>query len=122
MQGIGPVTSGLSAGMMVTNPGEALLPATWRVVNIGVPGGIVPGMVTRRDAATGSPLAFLPGGQNVVAFEIGRNDLNPRHEEIAVHRRVDHCDPARHRRHDTLAGADGGADLTASLRVCGRAG
>lgn len=73
-QGTGTVTNGISSGMILSDPGRDLIPANWRVVNMGVSGATVATMTTRRDAATGWPNYTLPG-QNVVAFEIGRNDM-----------------------------------------------
>lgn len=74
-QGTGLVTSGLNAAMIMTEPGAGLIPANWRVVNMGVSGNQVSNLVAKRDDANGWPLAFLSGGQNVIAFEIGRNDM-----------------------------------------------
>ncbi|MFZ5749511.1 MAG: hypothetical protein ACOY5U_00420 [Pseudomonadota bacterium] len=73
-QGTGTVTSGQSAGMVLSEPGQGRIPANWRVVNMASSGAQVSNLVTRRDAATGWPLYKLPG-QNVLAFEIGRNDM-----------------------------------------------
>jgi hypothetical protein len=74
-QGTGLVTSGLNAAMIMTEPGAGLIPATWRVVNMGISGNQVSNLVTKRDDGTGWPVAFLSGGENVLAFEIGRNDF-----------------------------------------------
>lgn len=73
-QGTGTVTSGQSAGMILSGPGLGLIPSNWRVVNMASSGAQVTNLVTRRDAATGWPGYKLPG-QNVLAFEIGRNDM-----------------------------------------------
>lgn len=74
MQGTGLVTMGLNPAMVLTEPGAGLIPANWRVVNMGVSGARIANLVTRRDTTNGwatQPLA----GQNVLAFEIGRNDF-----------------------------------------------
>lgn len=73
-QGTGVVTSGISSGMTVAEPGAGLIPANYRVLSVGTSGNQVSNLVTRRDAANSWTGALLPG-QNVVAFEIGRNDF-----------------------------------------------
>lgn len=73
-QGTGLVTPALSAAALVADPGAGLIPANWRVVNSGLSGQAIGGLVTRRDAASGWP-NFLLSGQNVMAFEIGRNSF-----------------------------------------------
>jgi len=75
-QGTGPVVAALSAGAILTEPGANLIPDNWRVVNYGVSGDEVPDLVARRDAAESWTNQTLPG-QNVMAFEIGRNDWPP---------------------------------------------
>lgn len=75
-QGTGAVTSGLNGAMVLTEPGQERIPAGWRVVNMGVSGAQVADLTARRDAATSWAGALLPGGQNVMAFEIGRNDMS----------------------------------------------
>ena len=49
------------------------MPADWRVINKGVSGNKVSDLVTRRDVTNRWATQRLPG-QNVFAFEIGRND------------------------------------------------
>ncbi len=73
-QGTGTVSSGHSSGMVLSDPGRNLIPAGYRVVNMGTSGAQVSNLVTRRDAATGWPVYKLPG-RNLMAFEIGRNDM-----------------------------------------------
>lgn len=73
-QGTGDVIPALSCAAVMTNPGESLIPANWRVVNVGISGNDVADLVTRRDSTDSWATQFLTGGQNVVAFEIGRND------------------------------------------------
>lgn len=73
-QGTGLVIGGASGGMVLSEPGAGRLPAGWRVVNMGTAGATVATLTTRRDAANGWASMTLPG-QNVVAFEIGRNDF-----------------------------------------------
>lgn len=75
MQGTGEVTEHLSAAAILTNPGEALVPANWRVINKGLSGNDLGDLVLKRDAANGWASQVLPG-RNVMAFEIGRNDWN----------------------------------------------
>lgn len=72
-QGTGTVTPGISAAMLLTEPGSNLIPANWRVSNRGLSGAKCSDLVVRRDAASGWATWTLPG-KNVVAFEIGRND------------------------------------------------
>lgn len=73
-QGTGGVTSGLNPAMILTEPGTGRIPATWRVLNQGVSGNQVPNLVSRRDTALSWATQLLPG-QNVMAVEIGRNDM-----------------------------------------------
>ena len=73
-QGTGEVTKQLSAGMILTEPGAGHLPPNWRVVNLANSGNVVSQLTTKRDDANGWAAQILPGGQNVLAFEIGRND------------------------------------------------
>lgn len=74
-QGTGAVTSGLSAAMILTEIGAGLIPANWRVVNMGLSGNQVADLVLKRDAATAWAAYPVTGGQNVLAVEIGRNDF-----------------------------------------------
>ena len=85
MQGTGLVTSGINAAMVLTNPGAAIIPANWRVVNMGMSGNQVAELLAKRDDANGWPSAFLAGGQNVLAFEIGRNDFGTGAQTAAQH-------------------------------------
>jgi len=73
MQGTGPVTKEFSPAAVLTNPGASFVPNNWRVVNYGSSGNQVPNLVARRDAAQSWTDRVLPG-QNVMAFEVGRND------------------------------------------------
>lgn len=74
MQGTDPVTPALSAGMVLTTPGVGHIGADWRVVNIAQSGNETPDLIARRDTVLGWPGLKVPG-RNVLAFEIGRNDL-----------------------------------------------
>ncbi len=73
----GPAGSGVIAGenlaMQLTRPGAELIPASTRVINQGVSGNRVSNLVTRRDA--GGVFSFPVAGRNIVAVQIGRNDL-----------------------------------------------
>lgn len=74
-QGITEVTSGVSMGMVLTEPGSSYaMPASWRVINQGVSGNVVADLVTRRDATNGLLGVTKLSGRNVIAFQIGRND------------------------------------------------
>ena len=75
MQGTGAVSSGLAANMVLTDPGAGLIGADWRVVNMAGSGSKIDKLLQRRDAEHGWAQFTLPG-QNVLAFEIGRNDLS----------------------------------------------
>lgn len=83
-QGTGDVVSGLSCAMVLTEPGAGLIPANWRVLNHGTSGSQVSNLVTRRDATNGWPAMRL-AGQNVMAFEIGRNDFVAGGQTAATH-------------------------------------
>ena len=74
MRGTGDVTSGLCANMVLTDPGAGLLGADWRVINVASSGAMVSKLNERRDATHGWATTPLPG-QNVLAFELGRNDM-----------------------------------------------
>ena len=67
------MTEALSYAAVLTEPGAMHVPAGWRVVNKGVSGTKVSDLVTQRDVANGWATQRQPG-QNVLAFEIGRND------------------------------------------------
>lgn len=74
MRGTGDVTSGLCANMVLTEPGAGLLGADWRVINVASSGGTITQLAQRRDATHGWATTPLPG-QNVLVFELGRNDM-----------------------------------------------
>ena len=74
MQGTDPVTPALSAGMVLSTPGAGHIGPDWRVVNLAQSGNETPDLIARRDAVLGWPGLMVPG-RNVLAFEIGRNDL-----------------------------------------------
>lgn len=84
-QGTGDVVSGLSCGMVMTAPGAALIPTNWRVINMGTSGNQVSNLVSKRDATNGWPSALISGGNNIVAFEIGRNDFVAGGQTAASH-------------------------------------
>lgn len=70
------VESDQRIGMVMTEPGALLVPATTKVITLAVSGALVSSLVTRRDG-TISPYAMkLTGGSgnNVVIPMIGRND------------------------------------------------
>jgi hypothetical protein len=75
MEGTGPVTSGLAASMVLTEPGADLLGPDWRVVNMAGSGSKIDKLMSRRDADHGWAQFILPG-ENVMAFELGRNDIS----------------------------------------------
>ncbi len=86
MQGTGDVTSGLAASMIVTAPGTGRLGPEWRVINMGTSGNQISNLLTRRDLADGWAAQTLPGpARNVMAFEIGRNDLSAGGQTGASH-------------------------------------
>lgn len=65
-----------SLGQMLTDRGSALaLPKTTRVVNLAVGGHKISNLVARRDAANSVYGELLPG-KNVLAVQIGTNDVN----------------------------------------------
>ncbi|MGY9046361.1 MAG: hypothetical protein ACKVKF_04635 [Rhodobacterales bacterium] len=72
-QGTGDVSEALSCAAILTNPGTTWVPPGWRVINKGISGNQVGDLVIKRDTANGWATQKLPG-QNVLAFEIGRND------------------------------------------------
>lgn len=76
MQGTGDVTAALSAGMILTDPAAPYVGPDWRVVNLAISGSKVGDLESRRDTALGWPDITAPG-RNVLAFEIGRNDMSP---------------------------------------------
>lgn len=74
-QGTGPVNSGLSCGVSLADPAAARIPAGWRVVNMGTSGNQVSHLLAKRDVASSWSDMKIPSGQNVLVFEIGRNDF-----------------------------------------------
>lgn len=80
-------TSGDGIGMQLTEPGASLVPADCRVLVLGTSGAQAATLQTRKNAANGtfgaapaaSNPALYPGGpaNNVVAVQIGRNDVSP---------------------------------------------
>ncbi len=73
-QGTGDVTDALSCAAVLTEPGTNHVPPGWRVCNLGTSGNKVADLVAKRDAVNGWAAQVLPG-QNVMAFEVGRNDV-----------------------------------------------
>lgn len=62
----------------LSEPGAGLIPGNVRVLNIAATGSVVSDLVTRRDATNAVfSVGKYPGGasRNVVAFQIGRNDM-----------------------------------------------
>jgi lysophospholipase L1-like esterase len=75
-QGTGDVVSGINIAMRMTEPGGAFtIPAGWRVINQGASGNTAATILARRDAANSAAALPAPGGRNIVAVQIGRNDL-----------------------------------------------
>lgn len=77
---------GLAARL--TEPGAGLIPANVRVIELASVGHAVPQLVNRRDATnTVFGLGKYPGGaaKNVVAFQIGRNDMTQQDNTAAQH-------------------------------------
>lgn len=73
--GVGTIRSGASLGMMLSEPGgPASVAPGWRVINMGQSGNQVSNLVTRRDATNGMA-DVLTSGRNVMAVQIGRNNL-----------------------------------------------
>lgn len=84
MRGTDPVTSGQAANMVLTDPGAGQIGTDWRVVNLASNGATIAKLRTRRDAPNGWVTTPLPG-QNVLAFELGRNDLSSGTQSAATH-------------------------------------
>lgn len=76
MQGTDEVDSMFNAAMVLTEPGTNYIPDNYRVVNIALSGNTVSSMQVRADEPDGSSLDAVLPGENVLAFEIGRNDMN----------------------------------------------
>lgn len=72
-------TSGDNIGMQLTEPGTDYVPADVRVINAGASGNQTTDIETRRDVTNGIYSQIIPGGaaNNIVAFQIGRNDVSP---------------------------------------------
>lgn len=83
-QGTGNVTEALSCAAILTEPGTNHIPANWRVLNKGISGNQVSNLIIRRDTAN-SWTDQLLSGQNVMAFEIGRNDWAAGNQSAAQH-------------------------------------
>ncbi|MBB5723652.1 hypothetical protein FHS72_003297 [Loktanella ponticola] len=84
MRGTDPVTSGLCPNMVLTDPGAGLLGPDWRVLNVASTGAAIAKVIERRDAPDGwitTPLS----GTNVLAFELGRNDMAAGGQSPAIH-------------------------------------
>lgn len=70
------VSSGDGLAMKMTDPGVAgVVPAGWRVVNMGVSGNKIANLVARRDAAN-TIYGLALGGRNVVACQVGANNFS----------------------------------------------
>jgi len=74
-QGVGDLKSSETLGMLLGRPGASGLPDGWRVVNVGLSGAQVAQLATRRDLAGSISANPLADGRNVVAVQIGRNNL-----------------------------------------------
>lgn len=70
------VPTGQTLGMVLTEPGSNRVPAGWRVVNMGQSGNTVSSLVGRRDFAQFPWVDQTLSGQNVLAVQIGRNNLS----------------------------------------------
>jgi lysophospholipase L1-like esterase len=66
-----------SISTWLTEPGANLIPGNVRVISLGISGSNTSGAVTRRDAVNATSTFVYPGGpsKNVVAIQLGRNDL-----------------------------------------------
>lgn len=84
MRGTDPVTSGLCPNMVVSAPGSGLLGPEWRVFNVASSGGTIAKLNERRDATNGWSTTPL-SGQNVLVFELGRNDMSAGGQTAAQH-------------------------------------
>lgn len=69
--------SGDNIGMQLSAPGAGLVPDGYRVINLGTSGAQTSDTVTERDATNSTYSMLMPGGaaNNVVAIQIGRNDI-----------------------------------------------
>ena len=72
-------TSGENIGMLLSEPGSGRIPDGTRVINLGTSGAQSSGILAERDATNSSYAMLMPGGpaNNIVAFQIGRNDVAP---------------------------------------------
>jgi hypothetical protein len=68
------VRSGDCPAMVLTEPGANRIPSNWHVYQVAHGGDSVTDLVTRRDNAASWSIYKL-AGQNVMVFEIGRNDF-----------------------------------------------
>jgi len=84
MQGTDEVTPHLSAAALLTDPGASLVGPEWRVFNKATSGNQVSDLEIKRDTAHSWSQQILPG-QNVLAFEIGRNDFAVGSQSAAQH-------------------------------------
>ena len=66
--------SGNSAAQVLSTPGAGLLPATMRMGSSAISGNRIDDLIARRDLAKGWAAQLL-SGQNIMAFEVGRNDF-----------------------------------------------
>ena len=76
-----PVSPALhgAIGSRLTMPGASLVPASTRVINMGISGDQVTNLITKRDSATSwSSLGRIPGAAslNKLFVQIGRNDMS----------------------------------------------
>ena len=85
---VSPAWSG-GLGSRLTEPGAERVPGNVRVINLGQSGNQVSHLTTKRDAtnSTFGTAGRYPGGaaKNIVAVQIGRNDLNTTAGTAAAH-------------------------------------
>lgn len=68
-----------SVASALCNPGAMLVPANYRVLNLGTSGSVTAGVVARRDAVNAiASAAMYPGGpsKNKMIVQLGQNDMS----------------------------------------------
>ena len=64
----------LSCAAVLTEPGSNHVPPGWRVCDLGTSSNKIADLVAKRDAVNGWAAQVLPG-QNVMVFDVGRNNV-----------------------------------------------
>lgn len=77
MAGTGTTLGTKNPSMIASEPGRSIVPNNYRVLNRSASGNGISHLITQRDNGE-NPFDFTFVGDNVVIFEIGRNDLNSR--------------------------------------------